>query len=299
MGQFTAIKTKFTGAMLLGALTAGALAAAGIGSAPTARATCVSFFGIGNGPDCTSNLGSVAIAIGASAQAHADGLFGVAFSAGTNAITDTQDAFTVATAVGDNARASATGLFGMATQLGANGVTATQGSGGPGNLGLNFALNVSVGAQQFDSAAEALGVGNIAVNLFGNGTTHFGQWVQAYGNFSVATNLGGANNRVFAGYPGLGTGNLNMAFNISGSNNIVMAAPGPVAIAGAILQNGQTVTKMGPGVNINNGIVIGGAAATPPTAATGRHATTPTAAAGTHNRSGVAASATAKRSATK
>jgi hypothetical protein len=91
---------------------------------------------------------------------------------------------------------------------------------------------------------------------------------------------------------------LNHAFVILGSNSRAFAGGGPVAIAGSILQTGAYITKVGPGFNIN-GIVVGGAAATPPTAATGRDTTTPTAAAGTHGRAGVAASAAAKRSTTK
>ena len=56
-------KAKFTGAML-SALTVGTLATAGLGTAPTANATCASFWGINNGGGCTSTLFSVAVAIG-------------------------------------------------------------------------------------------------------------------------------------------------------------------------------------------------------------------------------------------
>ena len=69
--------------VLLGAVVSGALAAGTLTAAPTANATCASFWGIGNSADCTSKLFSVAIAIGGNAQAHADGLFGAAFSIGT------------------------------------------------------------------------------------------------------------------------------------------------------------------------------------------------------------------------
>jgi hypothetical protein len=51
-----------------------------------------------------------------------------------------------------------------------------------------------------------------------------------------------------------------VALNAFGSGNTVTALPGPLAIAGAIFQNGKTITKVGPGFNIN-GIVVGGAAA--------------------------------------
>lgn len=51
-----------------------------------------------------------------------------------------------------------------------------------------------------------------------------------------------------------------MASNNFGSGNNVQAGPGPVAIAGSILQTGATVFKFGPGFNIN-GVKAGGAAA--------------------------------------
>ena len=46
------------------AVTSGLLASAGLGLAPTANATCASFFGIGNSAECSSTLFSVAFAIG-------------------------------------------------------------------------------------------------------------------------------------------------------------------------------------------------------------------------------------------
>jgi hypothetical protein len=104
----------------------------------------------------------------------------------------------------------------------------------------------------------ASGLGNIAINLFGHGTSQFGNNVLAQGNFNVAANLGGQDNDVEAGQQ---IGRLNTAFNVFGSNNTVHAAPGPLALAGSILQNNSTVTKAGPGFNIN-GAEIGGASAT-------------------------------------
>jgi hypothetical protein len=156
-----------------------------------------------------------------------------------------------------------------------------------------MALNVSFGSPAL-TTAQATGFGNVAINLLSDGVTPgmiYG--VSATGVLNVAADVGGNNNKAFS------QGTLNLAFNAFGSGNEVSAGPGPVAIAGSILQTGQTVTKVGPGFNINNGIVVGGAAATPPTAATGRHASTPTAAAGTHSRAGVAASGASKRSVTK
>lgn len=282
-------QNRSAGTLLLGALTAGVLATSGLGSAPAANATCASFFGIGNSADCTSNLTSIAIAIGTNAQAHADGLFGTAFAVGTQALANTAvGAFTFATAVGDHTVAGAYGLFGIATGLGPNGLAAAQGSS-PGSLGvLNFALNVSLGTTASGgSAAAADGIGNVAVNLFGNGTALGGHEVVAWGNLNGAMTLGGTNNKVSAGQ---GTGTANYAFSILGSGNTVKSGPGPVAIAGSILQTGQLVTKVGPGFNIN-GVVVGGAAAVQPTS----NRITKPAAAGTRTNANAAASRTAKK----
>jgi hypothetical protein len=264
MGQFTASpKTKFTGA-LLGALTVGALAAGGLGSAPTANATCASFFGFNSGGHCTSTPTSIAIAIGTNAQAHAAGLFGSAFAVGTGPSAVTEGAFTIATAIGDNAQAYGYGVVGMATTLGSNGLAETFGQGGSHTaLGLNFALDVTLGSTvPIGSEAVAIGISNIAVNLFGNGTTFASDAAVANGNLNAAMTLGGTDNSVAAG---LVTGTFNSAFSILGSGNTVHAGPGPVAIAGSIGQTGATITKQGPGVNIN-GFTAGGAAATPPAA---------------------------------
>jgi hypothetical protein len=249
---------------LLATLAAGALTTVGLTSAPGANATCASFFGINSGGNCTSSQTSIAIAIGTNAQAHAIGLFGSAFAVGTNAIAATDGALDLATTVGDNSVAGSFGVFGMATQLGSNGVAATDGQGLSHNqLGLNFALNVSFGTTAVNgSLAEAYGIGNVAINLFGNGTVTLGHLALAYGTLNGATTLGGTNNIVSAG---LGTGTANYAFGVLGSGNQVKAGPGPVAIAGSILQTGANITKQGPGFNIN-GFKVGGAAATPPVA---------------------------------
>ena len=92
--------------MLLAALVSGALAVGTLGEAPAANATCVSAFGIGNGGGCTSNLTSIAIAIGNGATANAgNGFFSGAFSFGTNAISATTfSVMSFAVAVGDGAQ---------------------------------------------------------------------------------------------------------------------------------------------------------------------------------------------------
>jgi hypothetical protein len=153
----------------------------------------------------------------------------------------------------------------------------------PTAIGFNFALNVSLGTTTPDgSEVAAVGIGNIAVNFLGNGTTLGGHVLVAQGNLNTATTLGGTNSKVEAG---LGTGTFNHAFSIFGTNNQVAAGPGPLAIAGSILQTGTTITKVGPGFNIN-GFTVGGAAAVNPTptattVSTTKKTTTASSAAGT------------------
>jgi hypothetical protein len=71
MSRNTVTRTKLLSAAAASAVAVGALATAGLGSAPSANATCASFFGIGNSADCTSSPTTIAIAIGNGAQAHA------------------------------------------------------------------------------------------------------------------------------------------------------------------------------------------------------------------------------------
>ena len=64
---------KITGALVAGAMASGLFASAGLGSAPTANASCGSIFGISIGTGCTSTLFSASFAIGDGAEAHAEG----------------------------------------------------------------------------------------------------------------------------------------------------------------------------------------------------------------------------------
>src|SRR6478735_2284915 len=75
-------RIKIPGVLVAGAVATGVCAGAGLGVAPTANATCASFFGLGNSTNCTSNLFSIAIAIGDGASAHANGVIGAAFALG-------------------------------------------------------------------------------------------------------------------------------------------------------------------------------------------------------------------------
>jgi hypothetical protein len=240
-------QSRVKGGVLLGALVSGALAAGALGGAPTANATCASFFGIGNSAQCRSNLTSIAIAIGTNATAKADGLFGTAFAIGNAAVasTITNGGFNFASAIGDNSSGGAGGLLSLALQVGNKG-GASAGSG-LGNIAVNFTNNGP-------SNVLALGSGNIAVNLLGTGSG-----VVALGTANIAMNFLG-DNSVFAGNAGT-PAIASTAFSYFGGGNTVKAGPGPFAIAGSIGQNGQPITKVGPGFNIN-GLVVGGAAAT-------------------------------------
>jgi hypothetical protein len=83
---------------------------------------------------------------------------------------------------------------------------------------------------------DAFGVFTGAANLFGSNTVTSGAIVRPDHIFrNVAT----------------------VAFSAFGSGNKVQAGPGSLALAGSIFQTGATVTKIGPGFNIN-GIVVGG-----------------------------------------
>jgi hypothetical protein len=242
------------------ALPVGALIASTLVSAPTANANCASFFSLGSSPSCTSTPTSIAVAIGTNAIAHADGLFGVAFAVGTNSFASTTDALDTAVVLGNHSTADALGVVGLAIQVGDQGFVMTlPPPSSPGGLGLNAAISISPSnTATGGSVVEALGTGNLALNLLGSGDvpTHV---VLAKGQGNIATNFLGNNNVVSA------DGQFNNAFAALGNHNGVTASPGPLAIAGSILQTGTTIIRQGPGFNIN-GFRVGGAAATPPAA---------------------------------
>lgn len=250
-----------------GAVLAG-VAATALGSSPTAGATCVSAFGIGNTAECSSTIASVAIAIGTGAEAHADGLLGAAFAAGDGAQARTADAFTFAVAGGTQARAISGGYGGIAIQFGANGIALAD---GPAlNIAVNIADAVALPGPEPEGAwSEAWGIGNVAINLFGDaGTSETRTYILAWGTANVSANLGGYETQV---RPGETPGALNLGFAVSGSNNTVVVGPGPLAIAGSIAQTGATVTQSTLGININNFFAARGAASTTPK--TSRHTT--------------------------
>lgn len=244
MNHYPALHRSF----LTAALAAGTVAAAVV-SAPSATATCASFFGIGNGNGCTSTFLSSAVAIGEGATATASGIFGAAVAVGTNAAALQSDAFTFGVTVGNNSRAEGTGLFGIAVNLAHNGSAITQGSGRLGNLGLNIAYN-SPGPTTLPTSATAIGFGNLASNAFGDGST-----TTAVGTVNIANNRFGRNNTVVSNNsanPLLVPFTQNVAFSIRGNGNTVTSGPGKFATAGTFFRNDLTVTQATPGFNINN-----------------------------------------------
>lgn len=252
-------KHRIIGSTALGAFAAGTLISAGLAGAPTANATCASFWGLGNSADCTSTIGSVAIALGTGAQATATGLFGAAFAVGDNSTANNQGSLSFAVTAGNSSVAYTTGLFDIALQLGSGGQAQAGVLPSTGPIGLNLAINIGPGANPYSSVG-ANGLGNLAVNLFGTGTGAFDtNQVAAAGIANIATNIGGRKNIVTAA-SGVGGGGLNNAFNLFGTGNTVSAITGPLALAGTIGVNGQNVLKNTPGININ-GFKVGGASA--------------------------------------
>jgi len=240
------------GGFLLGAVVSGALAAGTLTGAPTANATCASFFGIGNSGNCTSTLFSAAVAYGPNAQAFSTGLFSAAISVGNAALASGNGVSGLAVALGDKSYAHSAVVLGIAVTVGPKGYTDATGVA-------NLAISVAPGSPD---ATQTLadGVGNIGVNLFGNSSRFLSQQVSAQGVGNVAVNFGGKNSYVFAGAGGGGFGLGTLAFNAFGDTNGVKAGPGPFAIAGSVGQSFATVLKSGPGFNIN-GVIVGGAAA--------------------------------------
>jgi hypothetical protein len=253
---------RIKGGVLLGALIAGGLATASLGSAPTAHATCASFFGIGNSADCTSNLTSVAIAIGTKAEAHANGLFGTAIAIGYNsgALIGPKSALNVAIALaapGAGAGALAGGIVSLAVSVGKDGYAAAGLIPGYTETEIGN-IAIDLGNHPATTYVAADGIGNTAVAV-GNDTAV----VDAFGVLASAANFFGSNTVTSGALvppDHIVTNIATVAFSAFGSGNTVQAGPGSLALAGSIFQTGATVTKIGPGFNIN-GVKAGGAAA--------------------------------------
>jgi hypothetical protein len=119
-----------------------------------------------------------------------------------------------------------------------------------------------------DLASNFVGTGNTVTSNGGyyNGARNIGGSSNTLSvggpgsNLNVVLNVGGGGSHINAG-PNAGTpGNLTAGFNFFGTTNTVAAGPGPLALAGTVLQDNLTVTKTMPGIAINN-FRIGGALA--------------------------------------
>lgn len=259
--------------LLITAAGAAIWTAASLSSAPAAHATCASLFGIGNSAACTSNPTSIAIAIGANAQAHADGLFGSAFAIGdtANAGIAGGGMFNTAAVIGNAGGSYADGTLSAAVALGTKSLSF---AGTPSGIADVAVVVGSLGG------AEAYGSGNVALDVLSRGgaraqgtldfaLTAFGRNPALYsnssyagGSLSSAINVFGEGNAVAAS-PIFANPTANLAFSLGGSLTNVTAGPGPFAIAGSIGQQQANITKSGSGININ-GVVVGGAAAVQP-----------------------------------
>jgi len=187
--------------------------------APTADASCASLFGFSTDPArCTSSPLGIAIAIGQGAGARAGGLLGAAFAAGPDSYAEANS-----------------GAINVALQLGANGTTLADGF-------LNFAVNVSMGTTDGGGSEVRAqgGFGNIAINLFGDGTGLRGSQVHADGILNFAANLGGTDNVVLAGRDS-DNGTLNAAVSMLGTRSAVVAADGFLNAAAQLGGTGNQV----------------------------------------------------------
>ena len=141
----------------------------------------------------------------------------------------------------DNIITSIGGSFNGARNIAGSGNELT--SGGPGS-NRNLALNVLSGGNRLSAGGPG-------------------------SNLNAAVNAGGGGNTISAGASGSEPGNLNAGFNFFGTRNTVTAGPGPLSLAGSVLQDGLTVTQENPGIAINNNRIGG------PAAASGQSSTVP------------------------
>lgn len=226
-----------TSVLLTGVLSSGTLLAGLAFSGPSAHASCISAFGVSSSADCSSGLADVAIAIGDGATASAYGWFtgALAIGDGASAIVPAEllslNSLSGALAVGEGSTATARGILTFAY---ANGYHAYARSAGLTSLA------VTDGAQGHSVTS---GIANIAINR-GDHVDY--NWAEAFGIGNLAVNLDG-DGRVVAGFDV--DSFASVAFNTSGTNT-VKTQGGPFAIAGAVDQDGVTVSQTGPGINI-------------------------------------------------
>ena len=228
---------------------------------------------IGPGTAITLGFGNIAVGLGEGTgqSAAASGLGGIAWQLGPgSAATLGIGNIAVGLGEGTGKSAAASGFVSSAWQL------------GPGSAATLGTLSIAVGVgkgKAGQTSTSAGGFASLALNLLGGASADGISQVSSNGFFSAAVNILGDDNEVTAAAPSLPGANL--ALNIFGKGNTVSAGPGPLAFAGSIFQRGATVTKVGPGFNIN-GLAVPGVAsvqsrsvtpAAATAAATARHPT--------------------------
>lgn len=248
----------FTSHRVAAVAAAAGLAAGALANVPAAHATCASFFGFGSRGECTSNLTSIAVAIGQSAQAHADGFLGAALTIGASSTASTTAGalLNLAVTFGERNTTNAGGIGSLAISAGSTKQTVLAGDGG---LGSGNIANLAVSLASPDATETiANGIANLTTNIAGTGN------VYGRGNGLITTNIvglavtlynsGSLNNVTNLVGNGTFISNLeggfgNSAFNVIGEGNAIYTR-GPLAIAGIIGSTGQTVTQSGPGITL-------------------------------------------------
>ncbi len=281
-------KTAGTMGSLL--LAAGMLGTTTLATAPESHASCISAFGIGNSDRCQSTWSSIAIALGDTAAAVAEGLFSIAIAnsigvdnpkiptggcglTGPGGMDCTQALTAGSTAdgappVGMFTLAYAAGRGSSAAVFESNAAVALSqgdyakasvfgGEDGASKPGLfNAAINLftaGTGVAGGDGAEATVwsGSGNLAANIGGAG----GNLAYVNGRRSAAINVGTTGSQSEVGELSL-TSDLDtsgsVAFNFRGRNNVVRAK-GQRAIAGAVNQDSRQITQDGPGIKIETG----------------------------------------------
>jgi len=258
---------------LLGAVASGALAVGALSGAGAANATCASISGFGNSANCQSSVSSFAVALGSGARAYSYGLLNGAVSVGPNTYSSTDGgALNLAYAGANNSDAETQGNLNFVFAQGKN-VYALAGTSNA-DLG-NTAINIGNADSPGENGVGSFGTGNLAVNLFGNGTLLHPAYVEANGVGNLATNVVGNGNIVKAtgvlnnssntvgnnnvvkalGGTGLTSPGLNLAFNAFGNGNKVTAGAlpsgGPFAIAGNVGRDNTVVAQPTTGISIN------------------------------------------------
>ncbi|MEW2481820.1 hypothetical protein AB0876_19720 [Mycobacterium sp. NPDC049093] len=231
-----------TTVLLAGMLSSGTMLADLVFSGPSAHASCISAFGVSSSADCSSGVADVAIAIGNGATASAYGWFtgALAIGDGASAVVPADflslNSLSAAIAVGEGSTSTVRGILTFAYASGYHAYAQSAGL---------TSLAVTDGAQGHSMTS---GIANIAINR-GDHVDY--NWAEAFGIGNLAVNLDG-DGRVVAGFDIDSVASV--AFNTSGTNT-VKTQGGPFAIAGAVDQDGVTVNQTGPGISIVDGAV--------------------------------------------